>query len=84
MANFPFPRSSDSASGPDLGSEQDPEFTQDGAPGGRSLGDDLPSVAVPGGQPFILTGYSPQSDQDSLPAPGSTDGNGKAPEGNRR
>jgi hypothetical protein len=84
MAKLPFPSSSDNAGGPDLGPEQNPEFTQGGAPGGRSLGDDLPSVAVPGGMPMILTGYVAQSDQDSLPAPGSSDGAGKAPEGNDR
>lgn len=58
-----------------------PEFTQGGAPGGRSLGDDLPSVAVPGGNPANLGGYSPQADQDQLPRPGSTDGDQKSPTG---
>ncbi len=61
-----------------------PETTQGGAPGGRSLGDDLPSVAVPGGNPANLGGYTPQTDQDQLPPPGSTEGDPKPPTGIRR
>lgn len=49
----------------------EPEFKQGVPPGGESIGNDLPSVAVPGGKPFSTGGYRPQSDQDSLPAPGS-------------
>ena len=65
--------------------EQNPESLQGGAPGGPVFSDaELPSVAVPGGTPFTTNGYSPQADQDSLPAPGSTDGCGTAPSGVRR
>lgn len=72
MANLPFPSAPESSlGGPNLGAEQQTDATHDGAPGGLSLGDSLPTVAVPGGQPFILTGYAPQRDQDALPAPGS-------------
>ena len=40
--------------------EGDPEFTQGGAPAGRFLSEgELPSVAVPGGMPMTLNGYSP-------------------------
>ena len=70
--------------GPAIGSESDPESVRGGAPGGRSIGDDLPSVAVPGGAPSVLTGYTAQRDQDSLPAPGSSEGGGTAPDGIRR
>jgi hypothetical protein len=62
----------------------EPSFTQGGAPGGKSMGDDLPSVAVPGGKPFSTGGYTPQADQDQLPTPGSTEGEQKAPSGTRR
>ena len=64
--------------------EQNPEAIEGGAPGGPTFESELPSVAVPGGKPFTTGGYSPQADQDSLPAPGSTDGNGTAPTGIRR
>lgn len=64
--------------------EQDPEFTQGGAPGGPDLGSDLPSVAVPGGNPATTNGYSPDASQDQLPPPGSSVGNGTAPDGIRR
>ena len=61
--------------------ESNPEFTQGGAPGGETFANDLPSVAVPGGNPATTGGYTPQADQDQLPAPGSNEGCGKAPTG---
>ena len=64
--------------------EQNPERTEGGAPAGEVFGSDLPVVAVPGGTPFTTGGYRPQSDQDKLPAPGSSDGAGIAPTGIRR
>lgn len=77
---------SDTGRGDMLGGipEQNPESTQGGAPGGETFSGELPSVAVPGGTPFTTGGYSPQADQDQLPRPGSTDGNGIAPTGIRK
>jgi hypothetical protein len=78
---------SDTGPGDKLGGvpEQNPETTQGGAPAGETFSDgELPSVAVPGGQPFTTGGYSPQADQDSLPRPGSSDGCGLPPSGIRK
>jgi hypothetical protein len=70
--------------GPDLGPEQEADAIHDGAPGGLTFEGELPSVAVPGGQPFTTNGYTPDGAQDSLPAPGSEEGNGTAPSGIRK
>lgn len=83
-SNPPFPTAPESSMGPNLGPEQKPDATRDGAPGGVSIGDSLPVVAVPGGAPMTLNGYSPDREQDSLPRPGSTEGAGIAPDGVRR
>ena len=65
--------------------EQDPNFDQGGAPAGPTFSEsELPVVSVPGGNPFTTGGYSPQADQDKLPRPGSTDGNGLPPTGVRK
>lgn len=76
--------SSAGMAGPELGSLGSPDATHDGAPGGLSIGDSLPSVAVPGGPPARANGYAPSRDQDALPRPGSSDGCGVAPDGIRR
>lgn len=68
----------------DQGPEQTADAIHDGAPGGLSMGDDLPSVAVPGGPPATYGGYTPDASQDQLPAPGSTTGDPVAPSGIRR
>jgi hypothetical protein len=40
--------------------EQNPDFTQGGAPAGPWFTEgELPSVAVPGGQPMTTNGFSP-------------------------
>ncbi len=78
---------SDTGKGDMLGGipEQNPESTQGGAPAGEFFSEgELPSVAVPGGKPFTTNGYRPQADQDKLPPPGSTIGNGTAPTGIRK
>ncbi len=78
---------SDTGPGDNLGGipEQNPERTQGGAPAGPWISEaELPSVAVPGGVPFTTGGYSPQADQDKLPPPGSSEGNGLAPSGVRK
>lgn len=50
----------------------EPDYEQGIPPGGKSIGSDLPSVAVPGGKPFNTGGYRPQSGQDPLPTPGAS------------
>ena len=70
--------------GPSMGQRVDPEFTQGGAPGGLTFESDLPSIAVPGGNPASTNGFSPSPAQDPLGRPGSNDGGGTAPTGNRR
>jgi hypothetical protein len=62
----------------------EPEFTQGAAPAGKSLGASLPTVAVPGGKPYTLNGYTASGGQDALPAPGSREGEQSAPSGVRR
>ncbi len=56
----------------------------DGAPAGDFFGADLPVVSVPGGAPATFDGYTASPEQDKLPAPGSSEGNGIAPSGVRR
>lgn len=78
---------SDTGRGDDLGGipEQNPERIEGGAPAGPWFSEsELPVVAVPGGNPANMGGYSPQADQDKLPPPGSSDGCGLAPTGNRK
>lgn len=62
------------AAGPDKPQEQQEDAIHDVAPGGLSMGNDLPSVAVIGGPPATFNGYSPDPSQDKLPAPGSSEG----------
>lgn len=80
----PFPtNASTSPQGPDIGPEQKPDATHDGAPAGEWFGSDLPQNAVPGGSPMTLGGYSPERGNPPLPAD-PMDGYTKPPTGPRR
>ncbi len=71
-----------------IGPEQQEDAVHDGAPMGLTFGDgELPSVAVPGGSPMTLGGYSPdpgQTPQVSNVEDPKGLGVGKAPDGIRR
>lgn len=69
------------SNGPDRGEvKQTPDGSpHDGAPAGEFFGADLPVTSVPGGAPAQTGGFSPNPAQEKLPAPGSEEGNQKAP-----
>lgn len=68
-----------------IGPESKVDVLQGEAPAGLFPTEgELPVIAVPGGDPATLGGYSPNGAQQSLPAPGSDDGNGLPPSGSRR
>lgn len=91
MAKIPMRKQAGEASGAGssgdnshIGPEQGYGQTQGQAPGGKSLGDDLPVSAVPGGMPFT-EGFTPNNEVPPLPDPWDVHaGVGKAPSGNRR
>lgn len=53
------------------------------APNGTNIGNDLPVVAAHGG-PGWTEGFSPEPGNPPLPPPGSNEGSGLPPSGNRR
>ena len=67
---------------PDIGPEQDCEYTQGGAPAGRYFGSDWPVESAPGGPPARYNGFRPSDYTHPLPAQGSSEGVSKAPKGN--
>lgn len=69
--------------GPDIGPEQKPDATHDGAPAGEYFGADLPVQSVPGGAPMTTGGFTPSSANPPLPRD-PMDGYTKPPGGNRR
>lgn len=71
---LPTNQSAGGTGGPDLGPDPQIDPLHDGAPGGLSIANDLPCVSVPGGKPMTTNGYAPSAEQDSLPAPGSSEG----------
>ena len=56
--------------------QQDPEYTQGQAPGGKDMGADLPVHSVDG-VPMRSGGYRPSEYTHPLPSPGSDDGSPK-------
>ena len=59
--------------------------TQGAAPAGMAFSEgELPVVAVHGGDPMSLNGYSASGGQAPLPPPGSDEGCGLPPSGRRR
>lgn len=66
-----------------IGPEQGIDGQSPGAPGGRFPQDDLPMNPTPSGGGWS-EGFSPSSENPPLPAPGSNDGAGLPPNGNRR
>ncbi len=86
MANPNFLNASGDSTGqlpPGMGPENAIDSAHDGAPGGV-LPISSPSVAVVGGKPFTTNGYTPSSEQDQLPTPGSDEGTTRPPDGIRR
>lgn len=60
------------------GPEQNPEFVQGGAPGGKWPTDGSPR-SISGGMPMTTGGFRPSPENPPLPEPGTSNGGGKMP-----